>query len=136
MDVLQSSQELIEEELIMFGSKIIISLDDLMEIRFHQLKDNINISEFPSRWRQHYMLDLHYVRMAQQPEELDLPQNARGVGHVFENVVYLLDGDPLPSVDIHRRPHHAIASLAHHLLDLVLGRLAILREELVFRHAL
>lgn len=46
VNILKTTKKLVQEKLIMLRCKIIISFNDLMKIRFHQLKNNINIPEF------------------------------------------------------------------------------------------
>lgn len=70
MYVLQSSKKLVKKKLMMPRGEIIICLNDMMKIRFHQLKYNIDIFEFSSTWRQHYMFDFDDIRVAQHPQEL------------------------------------------------------------------
>lgn len=45
MYVFQSSEQLIQEELIMFWSQVIISLYNLVQIRLHEFENNIYVLE-------------------------------------------------------------------------------------------
>lgn len=72
--------------------------------------------------------------MSQQPQQLDLPQDARGVRDVIEDVVDLFDGYLLPSLRVQSGAHHPIAPFANDLLDAVSVRLSILCEELFCVH--
>ena len=82
----------------MLRSQVIISLDNLVEIRLHELENNVNVSELSPRRRQQDVLDLNNVRMAQEPEEFDLAENASCIRDVLEDVVDLLDGNSVASV--------------------------------------
>lgn len=120
----------------MLGSKIVICLDDLVKIGFHELKYNINIPKLSSRGRKHYMFELDNIRMAKQTKQLDLSQYTGRIRNMLEYIVYFLDCNPLSRARVDRRPNHAITSLSNHLLDLVLARLAVLCEELLVKRTL
>lgn len=94
----------------MFLGQIIIGLDNLVQIRLHQFKNNINVLEIPSRRWQHDVLDLDYVRMAQQPQKLDFPQDSRCVRDVLKDVVNFLYSDFLTGMGIDCRAHDPITS--------------------------
>ena len=59
MNVLHSTEQLVQEELVMLCCQIIICFYYLMEIRLHQLKDYIYVPEFSPRRRKHNVLDLN-----------------------------------------------------------------------------
>lgn len=129
MNVLHPSEQLIQEELMMFWCKIIVRFYDLMEIRLHQFKDYIDVLEFPPRRRKHNVLDLNYVWVPQQPEQLDLPKDAGGVGDVIKDVNNLLDSHALTSLGVDGSGHNTVAPFANDLADLIAACLAILCEE-------
>jgi hypothetical protein len=79
MDVLESTKELVQEKTVMLWSQVIICFDHLMQVRLHELKNNIDISELPSGRGQHNVFDLDYVWVAKQPKKLDFPQNASSI---------------------------------------------------------
>lgn len=110
MDIFQCTKELVQEELVMLLGQIIIGLDNLVQIRLHQFKNNINVLEIPSRRWQHDVLDLDYVRMAQQPQKLDFPQDSRCVRDVLKDVVNFLYSDFLTGMGIDCRAHDPITS--------------------------
>ena len=84
----------------MLRSQVIIRLDNLVKIRLHELENDVNVFELSPRRREQDVFDLHDVRMLQEPEELDLAEDARGVGDVLEDVVDLLDCDFLSRVGV------------------------------------
>lgn len=129
VDVLHAAEQLVQEELVVLGREVVVGLDDLVEVGLHELEDDVNVAELAARWREHDMLDLDDVRVAQQAQQLDLAQDAGGVGDVLEDVVDLLDGDVLAGEGVEGRGDHAVAALAHHLGNLVPARLAVVREE-------
>lgn len=129
VDVLQAAEELVEEELVVLGREVIVGLDDLVEVGLHELEDDVNVAELAARWREHDMLDLDDVRVAQEAEQLDLAEDAGGVRDVLEDVVDLLDGDVLAGEGVEGGGDHAVAALADHLGDLVPAGLAVVREE-------
>ena len=55
------------KKLIVLGSKIIICLNYWMKIIFDQFKNNVNISRFSPRRREHDMFYFYNIRMLKQP---------------------------------------------------------------------
>lgn len=72
------------------------------------------------------MLDVDNVSMAQQPQQLDLPQDPDCVCHTFKDVGYSFDGHLFSSEIVDGRGHDTIGSLANDLLDGVPVGLAVL----------
>ena len=60
--------------------------------------------------------------MPQQPQQLDLPQDACGIRDMIEYIVYFLNGDLLIGLGVHSRAHHAIAALANDFLQDISAR--------------
>ena len=58
------------------------------------------------------MADFHDVRMAQQAQQLDLPQDACRIGDVVEHVVDFFDGDLGPGQGVHGGTDDAVGALA------------------------
>jgi hypothetical protein len=114
---------------VVLGREVVVSLDDLVEVGFHELEDDVDVAELAARGREHDVPDLDDVRVAQEAEQLDLPEDAGGVGDVLEDVVDLLDGDALAGVGVDGGGYQAVAALADHLGDLVPARLAVVCEE-------
>lgn len=127
--VLHPTKQLVEKELMVLRAEVVVGLDDLVEVGLHELEDNVDVTELAARRREHDVLDLDDVWMAQKAEQLDLAENAGGVGDMLEDVVDLFDGDALAGVGVDGRRHDAVAAFADHFADLVSGRLAVLREE-------
>ena len=129
VDVLHAAEQLVQEELVVLGREVVVGLDYLVEVGLHELEDDVNVAELAARWREHDMLDPDDVRVAQEAEQLDLAEDAGGVGDVLEDVIDLLDGDVLASEGVEGGGDHAVAALADHLSDLVPAGLAVVREE-------
>ena len=132
MYVLESSKKLVQEKLVMFRGEVIIRPDHLMEIRLHELKNNIDVLELPPRRREHDVLNLDYVWVMKQPEELDLPQYACGIRDVLKHIIDLLDSNPLTGAGVHSCSNYSVAPFTNDFLDLVLACLSVLCEELHF----
>lgn len=129
VDVLHAAEQLVQEKLVVLGREVVVGLDYLVEVGLHELEDDVNVAELAARWREHDMLDPDDVRVAQEAEQLDLAEDAGGVGDVLEDVVDLLDGDVLAGEGVEGGGDHAVAALADHLGDLVPAGLAVVREE-------
>jgi hypothetical protein len=132
MYVLESSKKLVQEKLVMFRGEVIIRPDHLMEIRLHELKNNIDVLELPPRRREHDVLNLDYVWVTKQPEELDLPQYACGIRDVLKHIIDLLDSNPLTGAGVRSCSNYFVAPFTNDFLDLVLACLSVLYEELHF----
>lgn len=75
------------------------------------------------------MLDLNYVWVPQQPEQLDLPKDAGGIGDMVKDINNLLDSHTLTSLGVDSSGHNTVAPFANYLADLVPACLTILCEE-------
>ena len=100
MNELQSSEHLVEKELEMLCGEVVISFDNLMKIRFHELKDNVNIFEVTGWRRKQDMLNLNYIRMSKKTKKLYLSQDPYGIRDMLENVINLLYCDFLSSLSV------------------------------------
>jgi hypothetical protein len=60
--------------------------DDLVQVRVHELIDQINVVELVAHSGFLDVLDGNQVLVAQVPQQLDLTQRASGVGQVLEGV--------------------------------------------------
>lgn len=49
VDVFKASEHLIQEELVVFWSQVIVCFDDLVKISLHQLKHNKNVLKIARR---------------------------------------------------------------------------------------
>lgn len=130
--VLHPTEQLVEEELVVLRSEVVVGLDDLVEVGFHEFEDDVDVAELAARRRENDVLDLYDVRVAQKAKQLDLAENAGGVRDMLKDVVDLFYGDALAGVGVDGGRHDAVAALADHFADLVPVRLAVLREELRF----
>jgi hypothetical protein len=77
--VFQAAQHLVEEELVVLLRQVVVGLDHLVQVRLHELEDNVNVAELARLRREHDVLDLHNVRVLQLAQQHDLTQNARRV---------------------------------------------------------
>lgn len=136
MNVFKSPKQLVQEELVMLRSKIVIGLDYLVKIRFHQLENHVYVSELSTGWWQHDVFNLHNIGVAKEPQQLDLSKDASSIRNMLKHIIDLLNCHPFPGVGINRRPNHAIAPFPDHLLYLILTRLAVLRKKLLVQHTL
>ena len=136
MDELQCSEELVEEELVVLRSEIIVCFNNMMEIRFHELENHIDISEFSPRWRENNVLNFHNIWMPNQSQKLDLSKNSRGIRDVLKDIIDLLDRHSFSRASVHCSSNHAIASFPNHFLNLIPGCLPILSKKIIIQRAL
>jgi hypothetical protein len=87
----------------------------LVQVGLHELKHDVDVLVIAARRRQHYVLDVHDVGVAEEAQELDFAQDARRVRDVVEDVVYLFDRHPLPRRVVDRGADDAVGALADDL---------------------
>lgn len=130
MNIFQAPKKLVQEKLVVLRRKIIICLNDLMKVRLHQLKHNIDIPELSSRRRKHYMLNFYYIRMSEQPKEFNFSQDPCGIRYMLKNIINFFNCNLFPSMSVNRRTYNTITSFSNDFLDLVLTCFSILGKKL------
>lgn len=133
VNIFQATQKLVQEKLIMLRCQVIICLNYLVKIRFHQLKNNIDISKFSPRGRKHYVLYLNNIRMTKQPQKLDFSEDSCGIRNMLKDIVDLLYCNSFSSMGINCRTYNTITTFAYNFLNLIPSCLPILCEELCFQ---
>ena len=129
MHIFKGTQHLIKKKLMVLASQVIISFNDLMKIRLHKLKDNINISEVSLRWRQHNAFDLNYIWMAQQPQQFYFSENSDGIRNVLKNIIYFLNGNFFPCMCINCSTNNSITSFPNNFKNFVSICITIIGEK-------
>lgn len=132
MYIFQPAEKLVQEKLMVLRSKIIICFNHLMEVRFHELKHNIDILKLSPRRRKHDVLNFYNVRMFEQSEEFDFSKDSHGIRHMLKNIIYFLYSNMFSSTSVNGRSHNAITSFTNHFLHLISARLSIFREKFCF----
>mmetsp|Transcript_26258 Transcript_26258/g.56914 ORF Transcript_26258/g.56914 Transcript_26258/m.56914 type:complete len:203 (-) Transcript_26258:791-1399(-) len=95
MDVLQSSEELVQKVLDVIKGERLLRVDDPMKIGLHQLVANVDVVEVfdvPRKGR-HHVGNTNNIFMMEVLEELDLTEDALGIDLVVEGAGDHLDGD-------------------------------------------
>ena len=59
--------------------QVVVGLDNLVQIRLHQLEHDVDVTKLAGMRRQHHVLDLHHVWVLQLSQQLDLTQDTRRV---------------------------------------------------------
>mmetsp|Transcript_13085 Transcript_13085/g.41375 ORF Transcript_13085/g.41375 Transcript_13085/m.41375 type:complete len:353 (-) Transcript_13085:435-1493(-) len=96
VDVLQTTEQLVEEELIVLCCEVIVCLDHLMQVGLHKLEHHVNILVALGVVRQHDVPQLDDVGMPEVAEQLDLAQDTRRIRDVLEDIRDFLNGYFLP----------------------------------------
>ena len=68
--------------------EVAVGLDDLVQVGLHELEDHVDVLEVVRAGGKHDVLDLDDVGVLQQPHQLDLAQDADGVGLVLEHLFF------------------------------------------------
>lgn len=78
------------------------------------------------------MLDLNYVWVTQQPEQLNLPKDAGGIRDMIENIINLLDRHSLAGLGVDSGSHNTITPFANDFTDFIPVCFTIFSEEVRF----
>lgn len=103
----------------MLVCQVIISFYDLMKVRLHKLKNNINVFKITSRRWHDDPLDFNNIRMAQKTKELDFAQNPDSIRHMLKNVSYFLYRYFSPSVCVNCSTNNTVATLSNNFQNFV-----------------
>lgn len=120
MDVFEAAKELVEEVADVLQSQGLRGVDDLVEVRLHQVQHHVDGAEVavgPPRPQD--VFDGDDVVVLEVLQDLQLAQSALRVGHHVERVRDLLDGHRLPGVPAPRGADDAVGSGADGFDDLV-----------------
>lgn len=123
MDVLESSEQLIEEEFVMLLGEGLVRLDDGGEVGVHHFRNDVSelcqklhIFELLSGLRQDDGFYVDDVFVFQQFQQAQLPEGALGEYLVLEGFVYLFDRHQLLALclalPVLRRHYNPICPLA------------------------
>lgn len=76
------------------------------------------------------MLDFNNVWMTKNPEKLNFPKDACGIRDVFEDIIYLLNGNFLSKMGVKCRADNTIATFANYFLDSISASFTVFCEEI------
>lgn len=93
VDVLESSQQLVEEKLVVFLSEGLLALDDLCKVSIHHFGNDVNVLELFSGLGQNDSLDVDDILVFEKLEKPQFSESPFGENFVFEGFVDLFDGD-------------------------------------------
>mmetsp|Transcript_33334 Transcript_33334/g.99266 ORF Transcript_33334/g.99266 Transcript_33334/m.99266 type:complete len:427 (-) Transcript_33334:1908-3188(-) len=109
--VLQATQHLVDEILVMLVRQWLRGADDLMQIGVHELVDCVDVVVVVAVRRQLNIAYCDNILMMQVTQQLDFAKRAPSVGEVFEGVADFLDGHLLSRHLVLRGTHDAIGPL-------------------------
>lgn len=90
--------------------KIVICSNDGVQIGLHQLKNNIDVLEARCVRRKHNVLYINYIRVLEDAQKLDLPQDSGRVSHIVEHVLNPLDCNLLSRLLVYSCANSPIAA--------------------------
>ena len=129
VDVLQAAQQLEEQPPRVYVVVLGLALDQVREIGVEQLRDDEDVVEGLLALGYQHLGDGHDVRVAQQPQEAQLADDAHRVRFVGEDAVDVLDGDLLAGGAVAAGDDGAVGALADAVRHLVQGLGAALALE-------
>ena len=106
---------LVEEELVVLVRQVVVRLDDLVEVRLHQLEYHVDVLEVVLVRRQKDAPHRDNVPVFEQPQQFNLPQYPSGIADVLEDVRNLFDRDAAAIVAIRGARDDTIAPLPNEL---------------------
>jgi hypothetical protein len=72
-------------------AQALLGVDDAMQVRLHQVRDDVDVLKVVQRRRLEDVLKRDHVLVRKVPQQLDLAQDALGVDQVVERARHLLD---------------------------------------------
>ena len=95
--------------------QVVVRLDDLVEVRLHQLEYHVDVLEVVLVRRQKDAPHRDNVPVFEQPQQFNLPQYPSGIADVLEDVRNLFDRDAAAIVAIRGARDDTIAPLPNEL---------------------
>ena len=92
VDVFKPSQQLIQEEFVMFFSQWLLAFDDRCEIGVHHLRYHVHILEIFPRFREDDCLDIDDVLMFEEFQQPEFSQGSLCEYLMLECFINFLDG--------------------------------------------
>mmetsp|Transcript_21232 Transcript_21232/g.35395 ORF Transcript_21232/g.35395 Transcript_21232/m.35395 type:complete len:210 (-) Transcript_21232:175-804(-) len=113
VDVLHATQDLVEKKLTVVVRQTLLGFQDRCQIRFHQLRDHVDVLEVMLRAGEEDVPHIDEVLVPQVAQDPELPQSALREGDVLEGILDLLHGNALLGFLILSCTNDAIGPLTH-----------------------
>lgn len=97
-----------EEILAVVVRECLRRLNNLVQIRIHELVNQIHVFEASPMDGQHHILQRNNILVPKIPKKLQLPQGSQRIDAVLERVVYLLYRDLLVGLSVHGGANDAV----------------------------
>lgn len=97
-----------EEILAVVVRECLRRLNNLAQIRIHELENQIHVLEASPMDGQHHILQRNNILVPKMPKKLQLPQGSQRIDAVLERVVYLLYRDLLVGLSVHGGANDAV----------------------------
>mmetsp|Transcript_68291 Transcript_68291/g.213604 ORF Transcript_68291/g.213604 Transcript_68291/m.213604 type:complete len:378 (+) Transcript_68291:256-1389(+) len=121
VEVEEAAEDLVGEVLMVLVVQHLLGVDDLVEVRLHEVRDDVDVVKIGVVWRVHVQ-DANDVVVLEVPQELDLAQDPLAVHEVAEGVRNLLHRQFLTLLRVRERADRAIGAGANLLDELQVGR--------------
>ena len=120
VDVLHSAKHLVDEVLYVVVREVLAGVNDPMEIRLHEVGDDVDVLKGLERARLENVNNTHHILVLQVLQQLDLAQDALRVNDVIKRTRDLLDRHLLPRLCVAARNDDAVRAVADRFDELVL----------------
>ena len=99
----------------MIVRQLLFGVDHPMQIRLHQLRDYVYVVEALGVLRHKDLVQLDYVFVAKETQQLYLAVNSLGVYKIFKGVFDFFDGHFAFALEVLGGGDDAVGAAAHHL---------------------
>ena len=134
MNVLETTQHLVDEVLHVVHRKLLLAVDDAMKVCLHEISHDVHIVVVLRTFHigRHHVDDLDDVVVTKMPQELDLAQDAFGINFVLKGFGYHLDGDIILRLGILSGDDNSVGTRSdgsNHFVALVDGKRVLARRK-------
>lgn len=123
VDIFESAQNLVKEELAVLIGELLIAFDDCGEIGLHQLRDHVNVFEVLARLGKDDSFHSDDILMFQEFKEAQLSECSLRENFMFEGLINLLDSNQIfllvGCLLILSSHHNSVSPLSNCIDDLV-----------------
>ena len=97
MNIFETSEQLVEEEFVVFFIEGLIRFNDGSQICIHHFRDYVYIFEFLSRFGQNDSVNVDYIFMSKELQKSKFSECSFGKNFMLECFIYFFDGNQVLS---------------------------------------
>lgn len=112
MEVLQTSEYLVEEDLDVVSRQVLWRDDDLVQVALHELRDDVDLLEEVQVGRLEDVERGQHILMLEETQHAQLPEDPLAGDERLEDVGHLLQGDPSAVTGVRHSPYNTEGAVA------------------------